>query len=229
MINFDFYKQLESLAKSKPLPPPRDNLTINKIVTPPRPTLTIPKLLSPLKDIEYPPSESDQDILEIDLQISESESDSEAKAKKATANNQNHKPAPIKPFFHEPKRPTELTPWQLQTIKKSIATQNRRKLHAIHHKPRPFQLPQLQPLPAKRPPSPTFARFNPGLAYPSVVPSPPTIIINNYYGQDTIKPQPICLDPKLMSRGQFKRFAKRKTTTQAQIDEALAIRRQFKH
>lgn len=69
-----------------------------------------------------------------------------------------------------------------------------------------FQLPRID-TPPRKVPSPTFARFNPGLVSPSPsqVPTHTTTIINNYYGTQN-RPVPQVSDPLQMSRCQFKRF-----------------------
>lgn len=71
----------------------------------------------------------------------------------------------------------------------------------------PFKVPTIEPRPRKVP-SPTFARFNPGLVCPpnpsqSVNQATITIMINNYYGGARTQPQ--YSDPTRMSRCQLKR------------------------
>lgn len=82
---------------------------------------------------------------------------------------------------------------------------------------RPFLAPTVDPLP-RAPPSPTFARFNPGLAYPSAPPAalppnlPPakniTINYNNYYGSKPKRFFPQERDPEHMTRCQKRLYYK---------------------
>lgn len=95
-----------------------------------------------------------------------------------------------------------------------------------------FTLPRVAP-PPKKPLSPTFARFNPGLScqYPQTkLPSAHTVIVNNYYGTATAptshQPPPQQADPLQMSRGQFQRFCKKVPKETAQFYATL--RRQNK-
>lgn len=217
-------KQLENLSKP--------NLTIIKSVTPPRDNLTIIKIVTPPKKV-YPPLQAGENLLETDLQISDSESEKESEKEKSS---------PVKPLNVDKqkiKKPlTSTDKWRLNPaiVEKYKCPTNRlpnnqsklvpnRPLNI--KRPSPFVWPKVDP-PPKRVPSPTFARFNPGLVCPKPSTPQPTIVINNYYGYSANKPSPQCTNPAQMTRGQFKRFAKRKTTTQAQINEALAIRNALK-
>lgn len=68
-----------------------------------------------------------------------------------------------------------------------------------------FSLP-IPTAPPPKPPSPVFARFNPCLVAPKPIQTPTqpqTVIINNYYGTNSRRPQ--CMDPMKMSRSQFAR------------------------
>lgn len=233
------------------IPKVRPNLTITKIVTPPRVYET--NIVTSPKKV-YPPLEPDEDILEIDLQLSDtesSESENEAQnptiEKIETSNTNTHtnkseshsvdKPQPIKKIFSSAGK-SRLNPYAFETNnrpknKVNVINQTRPLPQWVSRAlsvngPPSFVWPKVDP-PPKRVPSPTFARFNPGLVSPTPTSTPPpTIIINNYYGNNSHRPISQCTDPAQMSRGQFKRFANRKTTTQKQINEALAIRNALK-
>lgn len=76
---------------------------------------------------------------------------------------------------------------------------------------RPFILPTVANHP-RPPPCETFARFNPGLAYPSNVPSAQNVIIinNDYYGGIPPKRQhPQKTDVNKMSHCQYRYYMKR--------------------
>lgn len=187
-----------------------------------------------------PPLGPDEDILEIDLDLSESsESDSEEKGasieKVATTNtNKNEnltvvKPNPIKKVTHSLGK-SRLHPSLLEKIdrpKTNFENIQAKPITGVKRANPWSKIPAGNP-PEKRAPSPTFARFNPGLVCPRLPSSIPTIIINNYYGHSAPKQPPQCVDPARMSRGQFQRFANRKSTTQEQVSEALAIRNALK-
>lgn len=176
--------------------------------------------MTPPKVRPLPPFESDDDILEIDLKLSSSESESDSEKRDTTLR----------------KRPTCSTGksrLNFSTLEKIKPSSLKKGNHPIAKKfshgvkrQQPFVWPKID-VPPKRVPSPTFARFNPGLVCPSTTVSPPpNIIINNYYGTSSRQFKPQCIDPARMSRGQFKRFTKR--STQTQINEALAIRNALK-
>lgn len=198
-----------------------------------RPDLTVFVTTSP-KKTEYPPLESDEDILEIDLKISDSESEVETAPKesatKITPQGENQKKGVAQPI----RTPISVGKSRLNS---NLLTQVSRpsgnkgtgiaRIPTVPKRKRqsPFVWPRSEPL-AKRAPSPTFAQFNPGLVCPSAtVAPPPTIVINNYYGGGyrAFKPPPTCTDPALMSRGQLRRFYQR--STPEQIAEAMAIRK----
>lgn len=218
----------------------KPNLTITRIVTPTK-NNSPEKVTSPRK-IVYPPLESDEDILEIDLQISESENSESESGTKTTLNaypTENRSVTisrPIKSVFHSAGK-SRLDP--------SIFEQNKRPSNKFHKnqaqgrkipqgfkRPNPFVWSKTEP-PAKRAPSSNVQRVNTEVVCPKPTETPPTIIINNYYRgvpyNPPHKPPPQCSDPKRMSRGQFRRFMNRKSTTQEQIKEALAIRNSLKN
>lgn len=117
----------------------------------------------------------------------------------------------------------------------------------------PFVLPTIA-APPRRVPSPTFAKFNPGLVCsvplpfgppPIQLPPPQNVTINNYYGnyQPYHRPSSAHWQPHRqhshqarqqaipdllnLSRSQFRRYCAR--VSQAEIDYAVNIRREHKH
>lgn len=111
-------------------------------------------------------------------------------------------------FFKELAKPTGA---------KRVAIAQAVKVDKARREQRPFELPFIQ-APPRRPPSPTFARFNPGLVYPSntanTVIHPAgvqNITIINQYGRQRgpSQPQPEQSNVTSMSRGQRKRYHKK--------------------
>ncbi|XP_055306631.1 putative uncharacterized protein DDB_G0290521 [Sitodiplosis mosellana] len=194
-------------------------------ITPPRTTSTpIPapvKSLTAASTIVQPPYtaraevSSDSDVLQIsvleqDLELSSSDSE-----------------APLV-IDDEQTEPSRAPSPPVQRRLPSRAQVNRERFAAIT----PFILPTIS-APPRRELSPTFARFNPGLAAPPKSQdnsAQPAIVINNYYGVNLPNslPQfaPREADVRRMTRGRFARFCKR--STQRQIAEALALRKEFK-
>lgn len=75
--------------------------------------------------------------------------------------------------------------------------------------PKSSELPYMAPCPPKKPPSPTFQRFNPGFANWSPNQPVPPIIINIYNGEKNERPErktTFTSDPLEMSRSQFKKI-----------------------
>lgn len=94
--------------------------------------------------------------------------------------------------------------------------------------PKSFELPYMAPCPPKKPPSPTFYRFNPGEAnWSPNQPVPPNItIIHNYYGEKNERPERkkiFTSYPLEMSRNQFKKFCR--TIPKSEGDRLAKIRR----
>lgn len=226
-------KLLENPVKSKyTIPKIKPNLTIVKIVTPPS---------SPKK--VYPPLEPDEDILEIDLKFSDSEDsgcESKSPSSKIDAINTNEQRS-----VNETPRKRSYTSVGKRRLDPSVFDRIGRpatKSNFTRAAPKPFpkSVKRANPFawskfdpPSKRAPINQFARPHQEVAWaPATSAQPPTIIINNYYRgvpyPPPYKPPPQCTDPTRMSRGQFKRFTNRKSTTQEQINEALAIRNAWK-
>lgn len=229
-------KQFENPVKPTfTIPQRRPDLTITKIVTPPRVNEN-DHVTSP-KKIVYPPLGPDEDILEIDLHISDSEnSESETETTNTPSNIFNTVSAQTKQndqhtSVEQPKKLYHST-GKCRLDPAIFEQTNRpapRKLSQSIKRPNPFVWSRVDP-PSKRAPSTNFALCNTELIRST---PPATIIINNYYRgipyNPPHKPVPQCTDPARMSRGQFKRFISRKSTTQAQIKEALAIRNSLKN
>lgn len=219
-------KQLENPIKPKfIIPKIKENLTIIKIVTPPT---------SPKKTV-YPPLQPGEDILETDLKFSESESESEREAINTPVNKEVEKPTQR---VHQSLGKSRLdssvfeTANRPPTIVHTIRTTSNKLIQSCK-RPNPFAWPKNNP-PAKRAPATNFTRLNTEVVCPQAISTQPaTIIINNYYRgvpyHPPQRPAPQCTDPTRMSRGQFRRFLNRKTTTQDQINQALAIRNSFKN
>lgn len=118
-----------------------------------------------------------------------------------------------------------------QSVPSRAAVNRRASRDFSQRKRKPFEIPtpDIAPKRYKSPPpkrySPTFARFNPGLVCGDVkigLNTPHSITINNYYYNNNQKGSQVT-DPKLMSRGQFKRYCKR--ATPEEISKALILRK----
>lgn len=109
------------------------------------------------------------------------------------------------------------------------------------HSQSAFTLPKVD-TPPRRPPSPVFARFNPGLVCPrppvqTSLPAPQNVIINHYYPtpstlpspQRNPKPELQQKDARWMNKKQFKRWATQMNKTKPQIaDDFAQWRREHK-